>query len=181
MRKILIYNYWLIIVAWCMFLNDLTLLAVILGLLACLMLVLIKRKINYWRMSFISLISYVIISLILLRTNVPYFFPKLYIFLAIICLNLAFTFERMYIIKSNYLKPFFAVMLVSVIVLSLITLLLPNSLYTIFTKNSLFIMISIIFLPSLVSVAFCICYKDIKNGEKYQKLVKAIAIPSQRI
>lgn len=181
MKKRLIYNYWLIIVAWCMFLNDLTLLAIALSLVACILLVSIKRRINYWRMSFVSLISYVIISLILLKTNIPYFFSELYIFLAFICLDLAFTFERMYIFKARYLKPFLYVNLVSFFVLSLIAILLPNSLYTMFTKNSLYIMISIIFLPYLSVVAFTICFKGIKNSEKYQKMLKTIALGTQRI
>lgn len=163
MKKLLIYNYWLIIVSWCMFLNDLTLLAIVLGLGANIMLLLFARRINYWRMGFLSLISYITISFFLPRSNVTYFFPKLYIFAAIICLNLAFTAERLYLFKSKCLKPILVTMLLCVSVLSIIVLVLPNSLYTMFTKNSLFVMISLIILPYLIPLVGIIVYKDIRN------------------
>lgn len=166
MKRLLIYNYWLIIIAWTMFLNNNTILAILLCLGACAILVFIKRKINYWRMSFLSVTSYVIISLILSMSNIPYYFENMYIFLAIVCLNLALTTERLYLFKSKYLKPFLVVMLISVAVLSLIVVILPRGLYTLFTKSSLFIMIGLIFLPYLITLSFCICYKQMAYGIK---------------
>lgn len=163
MKRLLIYNYWLLIISWCLFLNDLTLLAIVLCLGGCVILMKINRRINYWRMAFLSIISYVTISFFLSMSNIPYFFPKLYIFLAVTCLDLAFTFERMYLFKSKYLRPFLVFMLLGISVLSLITILLPNSLYTLFTKDSLFIMIGLMFLPSIGITFFLIVYKDFKK------------------
>lgn len=163
MKRLLIYNYWLLIISWCLFLNDLTLLAIVLCLGGCAILIRINRKLNYWRMAFLSVISYVAISFFLSMSNIPYFFPKLYIFLAVVCLDLACTFERMYLFKSKCLKPFLMFMLLSVTVLSLITIILPNNLYTLFTKDSLFIMIGLIFLPSIGTTFFLIAYKDFKK------------------
>lgn len=163
MKRLLIYNYWLLIISWCLFLNDLTSLAIVLCLGGCVILMKINRRINYWRMAFLSIISYVTISFFLSMSNIPYFFPKLYIFLAVTCLDLAFTFERMYLFKSKYLRPFLVFMLLGISVLSLITILLPNSLYTLFTKDSLFIMIGLMFLPSIGITFFLIVYKDFKK------------------
>lgn len=176
MRKKLIYNYWLIIIAWCMFLNDLTLLAIICGLLACGMLVYINRRVNYWRMAFATILSYVAISLFLLRFNISYFFPRIHIFLAVISLDLSLTNERLYLFKSKYLKPFLAIMLISLSVLSIIVLVLPNDLYTLFTKPSLYAMICLIFLPYLVPMSICICRKEV-----LYKNTKHTAIQTQRI
>lgn len=163
MKRLLIYNYWLLIISWCLFLNDLTSLAIVLCLGGCVILMKINRRINYWRMAFLSIISYVTISFFLSMSNIPYFFPKLYIFLAVTCLDLAFTFERMYLFKSKYLRPFLVFMLLGISVLSLITILLPSSLYTLFTKDSLFIMIGLMFLPSIGITFFLIVYKDFKK------------------
>ena len=181
MRRILIYNYWLIIIAWCMFLNRLTLLAILFGLGACVLLMLINRKINYWRMCFVSILSYVTIYLLLIRSNIPYFFSNLYIFLAVICLNLSFTNECLYLFKSKYLKPFLFTMIFSLSVLSIIAFLLPNSLYTLFSKQSLYVMICLIFLPYLIPVAYCIAYKKLINCLKTRQSVKALAMKSQNI
>lgn len=163
MKKILIYNYWLMIVAWCMFLNDYILLAILLGLIGCVLLLIINRKIDYWRMSFMSVISYVIISFILLNSSVSYFFPKLYMFLAIISLDSAFTFERLYLYKVKYLLPFLMVMVISATVLSIIALILPSSLYTIFTKTNLLLMINFIYSPFLIPLVGLVAYKKIRN------------------
>jgi len=162
MKRKLIYNYWLMIVAWCMFLNNLTILAVVLCLLGSILIILTNVRINYWRVAFVSVISYTIISLILSMSNICLFFPKLYVFIAAISLNLSLVNDRLYLIKSKYLKPFLVVMTMGYIVLSLVAVILPNDLYSIFTKSSLYIMISIIFLPYLIPLVYCIGYKEVR-------------------
>lgn len=169
MKKKLIYNYWLIIIAWCMFLNDLTLLATLLGFGGIALLMTINRRINYWRLSFLSVILYVTISVFLSMSNIPYFFPKLYIFLAVVCLDAAFTFERLYLFKSKYIVPFLVTMLMSLSVLSIVAFALPGDLYTLFTKASLYILILVIFLPYLVTLSLCFVCKYIKNAIKNKK------------
>ena len=175
MKKKLIYNYWLIIIAWCMFLNDLTLLATLLGLGGIALLMTINRRINYWRLSFLSVILYVTISTFLSMSNIPYFFEKLYIFLAVICLDAAFTFERLYLFKNKYIVPFLVIMLISLCVLSIVAFALPSDLYTLFTKTSLYILILIIFLPHMTALSVCFVYKYVKNAvlsKKYLAMFK---------
>lgn len=155
-----------------MFLNDLTLLATLLGLGGIALLMTINRRINYWRLSFLSVIVYVTISVFLKMSNIPYFFPKLYIFLAVVCLDAAFTFERLYLFKSRYIKPFLIMMLISLSVLSIIAFLLPGNLYTIFTKISLYMLILIIFLPHLTALTLCFAFKYAKKMIVNTKLLE---------
>lgn len=166
MRKKLIYNYWLILIAWCCFLNDLTLLAIALCSGACGLLVSIKRRINYWRLSFLSIVLYVAISVFLSFSKVSYFFPKLHILFAFISLDLALTFERMYIIKNKYLLPFLLEVVIGMVVLSVIAILLPASNYSIFEKSNLFVMIDLIFLPCMAPILGCLAYKNAKSQTK---------------
>ena len=166
MRKKLIYNYWLILIAWCLFLNDLSLLAIALCLGACALLVSIRRRINFWRLSFLSVILYVAIWVFLSFSSVSYFFPKLFIFFAFICLDLALTFERMYFIKNKYLLPFLLEVVIGMVVLSLVAALLPTSNYSIFTKTNLFVMVNLIFLPCMAPILGCLAYKNIKSRTK---------------
>lgn len=166
MRRKLIYNYWLIIISWCMFLNDNILLAVIACLGAIALLLSNRKKINYWRMCFLSILSYTTISFILSRSSIPYFFPKLYYFLAFICLDMALTNEHLYLFKSKYLRPFVIMLIISLVVLSIMVIVLPNDLYTLFTKKNLFMMVNLIFLPYLASIVVCIIYKANKKRSK---------------
>ena len=173
MNRKLTYNYWLMIVAWCMFLNGYNLLANMFGIAACAVLSTMSKRINYWRMCFVTLIIFVTISLLLINSNISYFFPKLYYFLAFICLDMALTNEHLYLFKSKYLKPFLIVIAIDLVVLSLIVLVLPADLYSLFTKKSLFLMICLIFLPYLISIAICIASKQIRYKQHSNVLVKA--------
>lgn len=172
MRKKLIYNYWLITIAWCMFLNDYTVLAILCGIGGCFMLIRINRRINYWRAAFLSVLSYSMISLFLTRSNIAYFFPNIIIFLAVISLDLSLTNERLYLFKSKYLKPFLAIMLIGLSVLSIIVIILPNELYTMFTKSSLYVMISLIFLPYVIPLISCLLFKKIWNQNMKESFKK---------
>lgn len=179
MKRKLIYNYWLITIAWCMFLNDCVVLSILLGLLGCAILVFMKRRINYWRMSFISVISYITIYLILSMSNIAFYFNSIYIFLAIICLDLSLTVERLCLLKIKYIQPFLVIMLTGMTVLSIITCILPSDLYILFTKSSLFIMIGIIFLPHIVSVSICIAYKELIRYLENRIYTKTLRIQRQ--
>lgn len=166
MRRILTYNYWLMIVAWCMFLNGYNLLANMFGLAACAVLSTINKRINHWRMCFVGLAVFTTISLLLKDSNIPYFFSKLSVFLVTICINCSLTYEYLYLLKSRFIIPYLLVMVVSVSVLSLITMVLPNSSYSLFTKKSLYLMESIIFLPYLIPCLYIYTYKKIWNHNR---------------
>lgn len=163
MNRKLTYNYWLMIVAWCMFLSGYNLLANMFGLAACAVLSTINKKINHWRLGLVGLIIYATISLFLLDSNISYFFPKLSAFLATVCLNCSLTYQYLYLLKSRFILPYLLVMVVSVSILSIITMVLPNSSYSLFTKKSLYTMESFIFLPYLIPCAYIYSYKKIWN------------------
>lgn len=176
MKRKLIYNYWLIIVAWCLFLNNLALVAIIVSILTSLMLVFSRGKINYWRMCFVSVLSYGIISILLSLSNIIIFFPKLYVFIASICFNLSITNESLYLFKSKCLKPVLIVMIVGFTIISIVGFILPDGLYTVFTKINLYLMISFIFLPYLIPLVYCVVYKECKHIKLSHNYIKKFVI-----
>lgn len=171
MRKKLLYNYWLIIISWCCFLNNFALLAIIFSLCACALSLVVKWRINYWRMCFVCVLSYLLIYAVLIDSTIPFFFPKLFIFLAIICLNLAITNERLYLMKSKYLSFFCVFMALSIFILLIIAIALPNNLYSIFTKKNLYTLICLVFLPYLVPLSICLLYKKISINKKEKMFI----------
>lgn len=181
MKRLLIYNYWLVIIAWCLFLNDYIILPMLLGLGGCAILVFMKRRFNVWRIGCLSMVIYITISFILSLTNIPYYFSKFYVFLAIVCLNLALTFERISLFKNKYLMPFLMTMIISMVILSIVAAIVPDSLYSLFTKNSLFLMINIIFLPQILAIVVSIMSKQIKKALNNKYLPKKLEIQKQRI
>lgn len=168
MKMKLICNYWLMIIAWCMFLNDFTLLATVLVIGACVMLIVMRRRINYWRFGFVSIVIYCVICFVLYKRNIPLYFPNIYLFLAAVSLNASLTFERINLFKSRSLRPILTIMFIMFSVLSLISVILPNDLYTLFTKTSLIVMICLIFLPYFVPLIICLVYKYVRDAFRHQ-------------
>lgn len=165
MKAKLIYNYWLILISWGLFLNDLSVLAIITSVIACLFLLINNWRINYWRAISVFILSFIIICIVLKESNIPFYFCRIYYFLAAISLDMSITNEQLYLLTSKHLKPFLVVMTLSLSVLFLITLVLPDNQYSLFTKKSLYMMIVFIFLPYLLSTTICFINKK-KQGNK---------------
>lgn len=159
MRMKLTYNYWLMMLAWVMFINDHCLLALSSGLFACVVLLSMRKRINLWRMSCLSLISYSAVLLTFSGTNILYYFPKLPLFMFVICANSLMTHEYLYLFKPKFLYPYLLFVIVGVSVFSMTVVLLPNSSYTLFTKRSLYLMVCLIFLPYLIPMMCCLFRK----------------------
>ena len=172
MRKKLIYNYWLVMAAWCMFLNDYIVLALLLCLSASVVLTTIKMRIDYIRVGLISIASYLFISIFLCNTNIVYYFGDIVFFLATLSVNFALANEYIYIYKVGFLKSITLYMTLALSVLSVIALILPNSQYTMFGKNNLYIVICLIFLPYLIPLINCLAYKKYRNHIKANFLKK---------
>lgn len=173
MKAKLIYNYWLILISWGLFLNDLAILAIITSVVASLLLLVNNWRINYWRCISIFVLSYLVICLLLGNSNIPFYFSRSYEFLAAISLDMSITNEQLYLLTSKHLKPFLVVMILSISVLSLITLVLPSNQYSLFTKKSLYLMIAFIFLPYLLSTTVCLIYKKTRLYKTQAVLKKA--------
>lgn len=170
MKKVLISNYWLMAIAWCMFLNGYSAISMILSLAACVMLLLKKRGLDYWRILAIALLLYGFLLVSLVNSNIPYFFPELTLYFLFVSLNVSISNEISLYIRYKALMPILIFVYISMFILSLIILIMPNDLYTIFSKTSLFLMSSFIFLPYGLSLTFNVLYKIVRSI-KYKKLV----------
>lgn len=159
MKTRLTYNYWLMIVAWCMFINGYNLLAVLFALCASITLLSLKRRINYWRLISLSIITFNIITFILSKTNILFYFDNLLSLLFMVCINAFITNEYLYLFKVNYLYSYLLFMAVGMIIFIVVVILLPKNLYTLFTKGSLYIMVCLIFMPYLIPMMCCLINK----------------------
>jgi len=158
MKRRLLQNYWLIIIAWCLAICDYEILGLLLSLAATYLL--LKTKgLNYWRIIAFGLLIYDVFLLTISHTNIPYFFDKIYLFLLGISINAAVLNDYNYFFKPKAFYGIILIMLSSLLVSLLLLIILPNSLYTIFTKYSLCIMILSIFLPYVIPTLICVLSK----------------------
>ena len=156
-------NYLFILLAWCLFLNDFSYLGII--ILASYSLYLFKsfKSINYWRIISITLILSIVFKFILSLSNIPFFFPKMYLFLIVISFNNALNNEMLNNLRRKDIYPTYISTCLLMFLFLLIGIILPDSLYTIFTKTSLYTMICFIFLPYALTMTIQLIKRELKD------------------
>lgn len=168
MKKILLRNYILTIIAWCLIISDYLVLGLLLSVLGSYIMIR-SRKLNYWRLLAFGLLMFNVMEAILQLSNIPYFFPNITCFILLMSLNAAITNEYIYIFKAKVLYPIALMSSLAFIAFLLILAVLPGELYTLFSKASLFIMICFIFLPYIVPVYVCIFSKSLSKHPEIKK------------
>lgn len=166
MKKILAINYWFMSIAWALCLDSNVKIGVFIGLAMTIMLSAYIKIINYWRTLAKGLFTYIVVFYLYTKTNISFFFPDLYLFLVLMCFNSAITNELLIRYKTKYVLPFVIILAFGQSFLSLLTLVVPESLYSIFTKERLYILGSFIFLPYLITPCICVIRRYIENTMK---------------
>lgn len=166
MKKVLMVNYWLISIAWGLSMSSKTMIGVLIALSMAIALSTLKKFLNYWRILANALIHYIILFGVYSSSNIAFFFPQLYKLLIAICFNSAITNEILCRYKNKVILPFVFVLTLGLSILSFMIIVLPNELYSIFTKQSLFIMACFIFLPYLINPVICLSLRKLRMLER---------------
>ena len=161
MKMALFKDSCLMIIAWCVYLNGYSFMAMVLALLSSIYLLVIKSEVNYWRIAAIALGIYVVSESILRFSNIPYFFPDLKYFMIFTSLNCSLANEYLYMIKYKFIFPVLIIIILYVVLLSLVICMLEEASYTMFGKKNLYLMVMFIFFPYL-SVMACACFSKNK-------------------
>ena len=169
MKMTLLRNYWLMIIAWCLYLNGYEVLSGVLVFGASGYLLVMKSEVNYWRIAAVALTICVLSEMVLLDSNIPYFFPGLKYYLILTSINCALANEYLYAIKNRFILPVLISVSLYVCAMSVVVYMLPEQSYTILGKNSLYLMIMFIFLPYLsVMTIACLCKARIVLSRKWR-------------
>ena len=171
MKRLLIYDYWMMIFAWCMYLNGWSLFGTAAGILASAVLLMVKSEADPWRIAAVGALMYCPILIVLNTSKIPFFFSGSHLFLAAVCFNTAVVNEYLYLFRVRYIMTIMVVMFTGMSVLTILIAVLPSELYTLFGKANLYLMDVFIFLPYLIPAAICVFYKIclLHAGENRQK------------
>lgn len=155
MKNILRNDLWMMIVAWCFLLNNYSILAIIVSVLASFYLSLIIANKNYWRILSICLICFASMYLLSLVTVIHTF--KLFSLFAItLSINVALLNERLYKERLYNIYHTFVIMMILFVFFGFVALLLPYNYVLAKSKESLYALVIMIFIPytSEVLIAF---------------------------
>ena len=149
MKRRLIREYWLILVAWCAYLNSWNIIAYVIMMAATGYALMIRCEADHWRIAAVCISCYSVMMAVLFASNVPYFYPDLHIFLAFVAFNSALTNEYLIRLKKQHILPLLLMGLISMAILTICIMIVPAENYSLFTRNSLLKMSAFIFLPFL--------------------------------
>ena len=165
MKKILIRNYWLMIIAWTLILSDYIVLGCLLSLFATAFVIASKRISNYWRLIALALSVFIVSALILQNGNIPYYYAGIIPFIFFVLINAMATNEFIYIFKAKSLYSVLFISLLGFLVFLAVLIIVPNDAYSLIGKVNLFTIICFIFLPYIIPLLACILTKSIKNNK----------------
>ena len=163
MRKMYYLNYLFVLLAWCLFLNDLSILGILILAIYSLYLLKYSNYFNIWRVISLTCIWSIIIQFTLSLSNISIFFPKIVLFMCLISFNNALFFEMLNNIKKDDIYLTYITTCLLLFVFLAIGIILPDSLYSIFTKTSLYTMICFIFLPYSLSTTIYLIKKELRD------------------
>ena len=141
-------------IAWALFLNDYVCIAMTIAIINTFYFFYNCSEVNYIRITTIAIGFYCSFLVLYYSYNIPYFFPKLSNFMSVVCLNCALSNEYLKKCSSHTILPMLLIAASGFSVLSFLIVLIPDSLYTLFSKKSLFYMALFIFLPYLILLAY---------------------------
>lgn len=172
MKKTLVINLWLMIIAWCLFLNGYVYGSVLIVLAAAAYCLHRAGEVLCLRNAAVFALFAAVLICLCHTSNIPFFFPGIQVFLAAVMIDAGIFSGCLNRMKRRQIQPFFLSGLAAFILFELLIALVPGSSYTLFGKRSLFLMVSFIFLPYLLPMIFCYVHKCAVLYKRAQLIIK---------
>lgn len=175
MKNVVRNDLWMVIIAWCLLLNNYSLLGMVTGILASLYLSINTRYKNYWRILAVTLVSFSL-SFLLARLTVIHLFSYFTFFCGIISFNVAMLNERLHKERLATLYPIFVVMFICLIIFMLVAFIIPTNLVLANAKANLFGLIILVFIPYTSEILISLIVKEY-NIKKFLDKQKSLHNP----
>ncbi len=161
MKNSLLVNYWLVILSWCLFLNDYIVLSLLVMLGSIVYIICILSHINLWRCGFV-LSANILWFLFLGRvSSIGSFFPEISLFGFFFAVNNALFTELVNSSRARDIYPSYLILACVAVFVSLIALFVPEYDYSLFTKMNLYLLITYIFSSYLFENTVVLVYKEL--------------------
>lgn len=162
MKKMLIYNLVLILVAWVSFLNGFYITGMLLGIMCASYDIYFLKTINSWRLLFVYFI-FILISFMMIRHSIlKEMFNGIYFFMIIIMFGNALINEIVSNAKTNQIYLPYVVLSVTSLFSLFLALLIPDFSILPDYKNTVLVLVLIIFFPSFISITINLLSKYLK-------------------
>lgn len=160
MKKNLAVNYLLMCASWCLYLNRYYVGSIIVTSIACLLLVIKMRRINFVRSAFVFFVTYGALTFLYRLSTLSNFYSVFDEYSLLVALNVSMTNEAIKKATGN-LNLIYIVNMLALTILMIVAVILPDSWYTIFTKTNIYTLISFIFLPNCLELSISLLSKEV--------------------
>lgn len=154
MKKVLIENLWLMAIGWCLYLNDHILASAAIMCFAALYSLYVIGEVDVLRCAVTFIGIYILTLCLYLAGNIPYFFPSLHIFMAAMMFNAAVCYGLYGKMKRKDLVKVLGFVSLAFLAVFILISFVPGEDYTLFSKSSLYLMESFIFLPYQIPMLY---------------------------
>lgn len=161
MKKVIRNDLWMVIIAWCLLLNNYSILSLVVGTLASLYVYSNIMYKNYWRITAVFLVVFSL-SELLANLIIIHLFDYFTFFCVITSLNVALLNERLFKERLATLYPIFLVMFISLIIFMLVASLLPANKVLANAKADLYGLIVLIFIPYTSEILVSLLIKEFR-------------------
>ena len=172
MKKTLVINFWLMIIAWCMFLNGYAFLSVLIALGGAAYSFRRAGEVLCLRNAAVFALFAAFLICLCHISSIPFFFPGLQAFLVAVTINAEIFSECLNRMKRRHIQPFLLTALAAFILFNLLIAIVPKDSYTLFGKRNLFLMVSFIFLPYLLPMLVCYVHRCAVLYRRAQLMIK---------
>lgn len=155
MKKMLAINLWLMIIAWCMFLNGYVFMSMLIALSAAACSFCRAGEVPCLKNAVLFALFAAVSICLCHISSIPFFFPGLQVFLIAVMINAGIFGGCLNRMRRRQIQPFLLTALASFIIFNLMIAIVPEDSYTLFGKRNLFLMVSFIFLPYLLPMMAC--------------------------
>ena len=159
MKKIVIYDFWMMMLAWSLFLNNFQYAGILMALACAVYNFFVIRHMNHWRLFSITLISSLVGILVLRSTEIAQIYRCIFPFLMLMMIDCALVNEICCALSAEKIVGIDILLSFTTLFSVAAVCMIPESPLLPFYKSNLFGFIVMIFFPSFSEMNICLVSK----------------------
>lgn len=159
MKKVMIYDLWLCMIAWSLFLCGHQVAGIFTAVLCSLYNCCFVRKMNFWRLFSVSMVSLLIGVFFVRHSSIQSLYHGIFPFLSIMMFDYALINELTCRIKAKKLTVIYLFIVFTTIISTAIALIIPDVPLMPYYRTNALTFVFIIFFPAFVEMTVCLISK----------------------
>lgn len=159
MKKVLIYDLWMCMMAWILFLNDQQVMGMVIAVVCAVYNCYFVRKMNLWRVFSIFMISMLVGAFFVLNSAVVSVYRHIFPFLFMMMFDYALMNEVSLKLRADKLVVIYLFIAFTTLFTTALALLIPETVLLPQYKTNALVLDFVIFFPAFIQMTVCLLTK----------------------